>query len=77
MGLLDRWLGIPTPLLMFTAAQHGVTFNLGAKPRFKELWHSPSQGSPQGSGLAAAGSITREDPYLSVSPSAPVPFTPA
>jgi hypothetical protein len=35
MGLLDRWLGIPTPLLMFTAAQHGVTFNLGAKPRFK------------------------------------------
>src|SRR5918997_316932 len=32
MGLLDRWLRIPTPLLMFTAKQHGVTFNLAAKP---------------------------------------------
>ena len=36
MGLLDRWLGIPTPLLMFTAGQHGVTFNLAAKARFIE-----------------------------------------
>ena len=36
MGLLDRRLSIPTPLLMFTAAQHGVTFNLAAKPRFME-----------------------------------------
>ncbi len=36
MGLLDRRLKIPTPLLMFTANQHGVTFNLAAKPRFME-----------------------------------------
>ncbi len=34
MGLLDRRLRIPTPLLMFTAQQHGLTFNLAAKPRF-------------------------------------------
>ncbi len=36
MGLLDRRLRIPMPLLMFTAQQHGVTFNLAAKPRFME-----------------------------------------
>lgn len=36
MGLLDRRLKIPMPLLMFTAAQHDVTFNLAAKPRFEE-----------------------------------------
>jgi hypothetical protein len=36
MGLLDRRLKIPTPLLMFTAKQHGVAFNLAAKPRFME-----------------------------------------
>jgi hypothetical protein len=34
MGLLDRRLRIPTPLLMFTAKQHAVAFNLAAKPRF-------------------------------------------
>ena len=37
MGLLDRRLRIPAPLLMFTANQHGLTFNLAAKPRFMEL----------------------------------------
>jgi hypothetical protein len=36
MGLLDRRLRIPVPLLMFTAAQHSVAFNLAAKPRFQE-----------------------------------------
>jgi hypothetical protein len=36
MGLLDRRLRIPMPLLMFTAAQHGLAFNLAAKPRFQE-----------------------------------------
>ena len=37
MGLLDRWLGVPTPLLMFTARQHGVDFNLAAQLRCKQL----------------------------------------
>ena len=36
MGLLDRRLRIPMPLLMFTAGQQGVAFNLAAKPRFQE-----------------------------------------
>jgi hypothetical protein len=36
MGLLDRRLRIPMPLLLFTAAQHGLAFNLAAKPRFME-----------------------------------------
>ncbi len=37
IGLLERWLNIPTPLLMFTATKHHVAFNLAAKPRCKEL----------------------------------------
>jgi hypothetical protein len=36
MGLLDRRLRIPMPLLMFTATQHGLAFNLAAKPRFQQ-----------------------------------------
>ncbi len=36
MGLLERRLRIPLPLLMFTADRHGVAFNLAAKPRFVE-----------------------------------------
>src|SRR3954462_8495691 len=36
MGLLDRRLRIPMPLLLFTAAQHGLAVNLAAKPRFQE-----------------------------------------
>jgi hypothetical protein len=36
MGLLDRRLRIPLPLLMFTAAQHGLAFNLAVEPRFQE-----------------------------------------
>jgi len=36
MGLLDRRLRRTMPLLLFTAAQHGVAFNLAAKPRFEE-----------------------------------------
>ena len=36
VGLLDRRLRIPMPLLMFTAGQHDVAFNLAAKARFKE-----------------------------------------
>src|SRR3954465_9516479 len=36
MGLLDRRLRIPLPLLMFTAAHNSVGFNLAAKPRFQE-----------------------------------------
>lgn len=36
MGLLDRHLKIPQPMLMWTAAQAGVQFNLGVKPRLVE-----------------------------------------
>lgn len=32
MRLLDRFLKIPTPLLMFTASEHKIIFNLHAKP---------------------------------------------
>jgi len=36
MGLVDRHLKIPQPMLMWTAAAAGVQFNLGARPRLVE-----------------------------------------
>jgi hypothetical protein len=34
MTLLDRHMKIPTPMMMYTATQAGLKFNIGAKPTF-------------------------------------------